>query len=80
VAKVREDSLALAFVRRFLSNLVPQKYRVERQGGGKEAELRVRFNPFIYKLDVRIETGATLDRRLILGAAVLVSAIEGRQT
>ncbi len=79
VAKVREDSLALALVRRFLSNLVPQKFVVEREGGGREAELRVRFNPFIYKLDVRVDPDANLDRRLILGAAILVSAIEGRQ-
>ena len=79
VARIHEDSMAMALIRRFLSNLVPQRFTVEGGGGRKEASLRARFNPFVFKLDVEVAPGASLDRRLILGAAVLVSAIEGRQ-
>ncbi len=78
IARVLEDSMALALIRRFLSNLVPQSFHLE-AGGRREAELKVRFNPFIYKLDVRVSPQATIDPRLVLGTAVLLSAIEGRQ-
>ena len=42
---------------------------------------RQRFNPFVLKLDVKIEDGAEdkVDARLALGAAVLLAAVEGRQ-
>ena len=66
------------FIRRFLLDLIPQSFSVVSEGGRKEAELKVRFNPFIYKLDVSVAPGAALDPRLILGTAVLVAAIERR--
>ena len=37
------------------------------------------FNPFVFKMAVVVEPGATVDRRLLLGVAVLAAAIEGRQ-
>ena len=80
VARVTEDSMALALVRRFLANLIPQGFSVVSVDGRKEAEIRQRFNPFILKLDVRLESGASIDPRLILGTAVLLAAIEGRQS
>ncbi len=78
IAQVKEDSMAMAMVRRFLSNLIPQSLHLD-EGGGPPVVFKQRFNPFIYKLDVGIPSGATLDRRLILGIAVLIAAIEGRQ-
>ncbi len=79
VAKLEEDSTAMALVRRFLSNLVPQKYSLTGQGGKVEASLRVHFNPFIYRLSVERAPDATLDPRLVLATAVLLAAIEQRQ-
>ncbi len=78
VGKLQEDNLTLALLRRYLLNFIPQKFHLE-SNGRREAEMRVRFNPFIYKLDVSVAPESTLDRRLILGAAILLAAIEGRQ-
>ena len=79
VATLLEDSTLMAMLRRFLSNWIPQKFHVEAAGGGIQASLRVRFNPFVYKLDVEVEPGATVDKHLILAAGVLLAAVEGRQ-
>jgi hypothetical protein len=77
VATLQEDSMMLALVRRFLSNLVPQRFVL---GEGADAVgLKQRFNPFVYKLDVAIPRSAAIDRRLVLATAVLIAAIEGRQ-
>ena len=79
VAKLLEDSTMMALLRRFLSNLIPQKFTLKDLGERPLAELRVRFNPFVYKLDVSVVPGGGLDPRLILAAGVLLAAIEGRQ-
>ncbi len=77
IAKLQEDSMGLALLRRFLTNLVPQSFHLSRNGA--PVVFKQRFNPFIYRLDVRIPASCDLDRRLIMGAAVLICAIEGRQ-
>jgi hypothetical protein len=64
--RIKEDSRALAVVRRFLTNLVPQKfvfYVDEREAGFA----RQHFNPFVLKMDVDLtpDTGRRLDRRLV---------------
>ena len=79
VAKVTEDSMLLATLRRLLSNLIPQHYHVTDNAGRTQAALRVHFNPFVYKMDVEIEPGATVHRGVILAAGILLAAIEGRQ-
>ncbi|MEN8151593.1 MAG: hypothetical protein ABFS86_17390 [Planctomycetota bacterium] len=78
IAKLQEDSMMMAMVRRFLSNLVPQTFHLD-DGGGQPVKFKQRFNPFIFKLDVDIPSSCGIDRRLIFGAAVLIAAIEGRQ-
>ena len=80
LAKIEEDSLALALVRRLLTNLVPQRYTVS-IGGAPVAEFRQNFNPFVLKLQVDFspDRERRLDHRLGLAAAVLLCAIEGRQ-
>ena len=77
IAQLKEDSATKAFFRRFLSNLIPQTYHLDAIEGGTLATLRVRFNPFVYKLEVDITGDA--DPRVVLGAAVLLAAIERRQ-
>jgi hypothetical protein len=78
IGRAREDSTGMALLRRFLSNLIPQRFHVVTADGANIATFRQRFNPFVYTLEVENEGGA-VDRRLVLAAAVLVSAIEGRQ-
>jgi hypothetical protein len=77
IAQLREDSAFKALLRRFLSNLIPQRYELVSTEGEELAAYRVRFNPFVYKLEVSV-TG-DIDPRLSLGLAVLLAAIEGRQ-
>jgi hypothetical protein len=80
IGRLREDSVALALVRRFLTNLVPQRYSVE-VDGALVANFRQNFNPFVIKLnlDFMPDTANRLDRRLGLAAAILLCAVEGKQ-
>ncbi len=83
VARLREDSTLLALLRRFLSNLIPQRFHLEHLEGagapGPLATLRVRFNPFVYRLDVEVLHRDAVDPRLVLATAILLAAVEGRQ-
>jgi len=80
IGVVAEDSTALALVRRFLTNMVPQTFHVD-IGSVPVCVYRQHFNPFVLKMDVDFtpDFNKLLDRRLGLAAAVLLSAIEGRQ-
>lgn len=78
--EIAEDSMALALVRRFLSNLVPQRFHVE-MDGLEVGRMKQFFNPFVLKVevDLRVDAERVLDRRLALAAVILLLAIEGRQ-
>ena len=78
LGKVEEDSAAMALFRRFLSNLVPQKFHLQ-TASRTCANLKQRWNPFVYSLDVTVPTDCPVDRRLVFASAVLIAAIEGRQ-
>ncbi|HEY2979544.1 MAG TPA: hypothetical protein VGJ22_00055 [Anaerolineales bacterium] len=76
-----EDSMLLALMRRLvLGWLLPQNYDVTIDGT-RAADLRQRFNPFQYQLDLdlSIDPARRLDPRLAVAAAILLAAIEGRQ-
>lgn len=77
--KMQEDSTALALVRRFLSNLVPQNFSLE-IGGRQAVHIHQHFNPFIlrYTMDLARNNGA-IDPRMAIAAGVLLCAVEGRQ-
>ena len=80
VGTILEDSQLLALVRRFLTELVPQKFH----GTVLNSEvfhLSQHFNPFLFKMDLDYSMDATnvMDRRMGIAAAVLIAAIEGRQ-
>jgi hypothetical protein len=81
LGEIVEDNPALAIVRRFLTNLVPQNFDVN-FGSKKVLDLRQHFNPFLFKMDVdfSVDPSASMDRRLGIAAAVLLCAIEGRQS
>jgi len=74
---IQEESSTLAFIRRFLTNLVPQNYDV-RVGAQDVGQFKQQFNLFQYILDIEVNE-ELLDKRMAFAAAVLLGAIEGRQ-
>lgn len=80
VGGIQEESAVLAFLRRFVTNLIPQTYNVQ-IGGTSVAEFKQNFNPFVTKLtlDFSSDRHQRLDRRLGIAAGVLLCAIEGKQ-
>jgi hypothetical protein len=80
LGEVLEDSAALALLRRLVADFVPQRFHVS-IGGRPVAELRQRWNPFVFRADLEMPAGADalLDPRLLLGLAILLMVIEGRQ-
>ena len=77
---IQEDNWALAIIRRFATNLIPQSFHGE-IGGSMVFKFKQHFNPFVQKmtLDFTPDTSGKLDRRLGVAAAILLTAIEGRQ-
>jgi uncharacterized protein YxjI len=76
-----EDNMALALVRRLLAgSLLPQNYDLM-MDNQRVADIRQRFNPFRYELelDFQEDTARRLDRRLGIAAGILLATIEGRQ-
>jgi len=80
VGKIEEDNMALALVRRFRMNLIPQSF-TGTLGGQPVFNFTQRFNPFVFKLDLDFsaDRAGQLDRRLGIAAALLLASIEGRQ-
>ena len=80
IGTIREDSMALALIRRFLTNIIPQTFTAEVRGS-VVATYKQHFNPIIFKMtaDFSTDVGGALDRRLGIAAAVLLATIEGRQ-
>jgi hypothetical protein len=80
VGKIREDSLALALVRRFITALLPQAYIFE-LAGQQVGAAKQNWNIFVPKMfvDFTADPGKRLDRRLVVAAVVLLMAVEGRQ-
>jgi hypothetical protein len=81
LGRLVEDSMGLALLRRFLTNLIPQNYDIL-FGDERVADLKQNFNPFTYELniDFSMDINHRLDRRLGLAAGILLAAIEGRQS
>ena len=84
VARVGEDSQGKALARRFVpyaNLLLPQAFHGE-SGGREVFVMRQNFNPLVRKLecDFTADAARTVDRRLGLAAAVLLMAIEGKQS
>jgi uncharacterized protein YxjI len=80
IGQIQEDHMALALIRRLLSNLIPQHF-ILKMGDKTVADYRQRLNPFIFKLEMDFsqDTSGKLDRRLGAAAGILLAAIEGRQ-
>jgi uncharacterized protein YxjI len=81
VGMLFEDSVSMALLRRLLlGSLLPQNYDVA-IGSERVGDLRQRFNPFAYQLDMdfSMDSSRRLDRRLGIAAGILLAAIEGKQ-
>jgi uncharacterized protein YxjI len=80
IGAVKEDSLLLATLRRYLINIIPQAYSFEVEGR-ELGTARQNWNFFVPKMNVDFsgDPGRQLDRRLVAAAVVLLMAVEGRQ-
>lgn len=80
IGSIQEDSWALALLRRFATDLIPQSFHGY-IGSTEVFKFHQHFNPFLFKIDLDFtpDPGGRLDRRLGIAAGVLMCAIEGRQ-
>lgn len=78
LAVMEEDSMALALVRRFLLNIIPQNYDIL-MGQTRVVDVKQRFNLFRYELDVDFTPNQPFDKRLGIAATALLAIVEGRQ-
>jgi uncharacterized protein YxjI len=87
-ARVIEESPWKAAFRRLndgLAAVMPQRFLMHRltetgEAGELIASYRTHFNPFVYRLGVRIDRAdQTIDDLMILAGGCLLAAIEGRQ-
>ncbi len=80
IGLIKEDSTFFALFRRFITSIIPQTYHGY-IGDNMVCTFKQNFNPFVMKinLDFSPDTNNLLDRRLGIAAAVLLTAIEGKQ-
>lgn len=79
--EIKEDSMINALIRRFIpfaSLAFPQVFSMDVQGQSSIVFTQ-KMNPIIQKLTIQIPAENQLDRRVILGAAMIIIAIEGKQ-
>ena len=84
IGKIAEDSMMMALLRRGhegLAMIFPQRFHATIDDQ-PVAHFQQNFNPFIKKIDLdfTMDQQGLLDRRLGLAAAILLCAIEGRQS
>ncbi len=84
IGQIQEDSMLKVLIRRFVENaafFLPQAFHME-MDSKLVCNCKQNFNPFVHKLNVDFtpDTEAVFDRRLGLAAAILLMAIEGRQS
>jgi uncharacterized protein YxjI len=80
IGLIQEDSMILALIRRFLTNLIPQRFQAM-VGGQPVCTYKQNFNPFVTKITIEFVPSAesAYDHRLGIAAGVLLCAIEGKQ-
>jgi uncharacterized protein YxjI len=82
IARLFEDSIGLALLRRLLlGSWLPQNYDIA-MGETRVADLKQRFNLFRYEMDLdfSMDPSSRLDRRIGIAAAVLLATVEGKQS
>lgn len=78
IGLVSEDNAALAMIRRFLSNLIPQRFECT-VNGSHACTFKQHFNPFVLRMTVSF-ADTEVDRNLLMAGGILLCAIEGRQS
>ncbi|MHB1390998.1 MAG: hypothetical protein ACYCXF_07185 [Thermoleophilia bacterium] len=80
IGAIHEDTMMLALLRRFLTNLIPQTYEFK-VNDESVAQLKQQFNPFLFKGDFHMlpQGSDKLDPRLAIAGVVLLMIMEGRQ-
>ncbi|MEL7472012.1 MAG: hypothetical protein AAGK04_01740 [Planctomycetota bacterium] len=84
-AEIKEKNATLAMLRRLndaVATFAPQTFEVFRPGETTPiARFRQHFNPIVFRMGVEIidDSDLIVDELVILAAACLISAIEGRQ-
>lgn len=80
IGRIQESSAFMAFLRRFISNLLPQTYIFELHGQAVGTASQ-RLNFFVPRMvaDFSNDPGRLFDRRLAVAAMVLLMSVEGRQ-
>ena len=80
ICTVKEDSLLMATLRRYVIAIIPQSFSFA-TGGRELGTARQNWNLFVPKMvvDFSGDPGRELDRRLVAAAVVLLMAVEGRQ-
>jgi len=74
---IQEESKLLAFFRRFISNIIPQKFDL-RIGEVDAGGFQQAFNPILFSMEIDVNE-ELLDKRIAFAAAVMLGAVEGRQ-
>ena len=83
VGSLGEESGGLALVRRFipyLTILFPQQFHLRVNGSKGAVKYTQKMNPFVHKLSVSGVKSSGVDPRIAAAAAVLLIAIEGKQS
>lgn len=79
IGTLKEDSGMMAFLRRFLTNLIPQTFHVT-IGGAQVATYKNNINPIISKVSVIIEQDTPqFSKPFALAMGILLCAVEGKQ-
>ncbi|HWC30817.1 MAG TPA: hypothetical protein VG845_12130 [Dehalococcoidia bacterium] len=79
VGFIREDNALMALLRRVIT-LIPQSYHCE-INGAIACTYKQNWNPFVMKINIDFpEIGQVLDKRLGIAGAILLCAIEGKQS
>ena len=83
IGSLGEESGGLALVRRFipyLTILFPQQFHLGVNGSKGAVKYTQKMNPFVHKLSVSGVKSSGVDPRIAAAAAVLLIAIEGKQS
>jgi len=83
IAKIQEDSLGMALLRRFLlGSLLPASFHFESKAGTHLATVKTHFNLFYTIMDLGIQRQAgarQIDPRLLIAGTALLVLLEGKQ-
>jgi uncharacterized protein YxjI len=80
IGTIKEDNMALALVRRFATNLIPQTFHIT-MNGKEIGFFKQNINPLVTVLNIDLskDTDNLLDKRLGVAAGLLLCAVEGKQ-